>query len=212
MHDDVDAVVVDAEQQVRLDELETLVHQRRRVQRVHRAHRPGRVGAGLLRGDVLEVGGRPAAERSARRGQHHLGDLVGAPGPQALRERGVLGVDGHDLTGLGGLQHQRAAGDQRLLVRQRQPGAGFQRGQRGLQTERTDQRVEHDVGLGVLAPARVAASAPDVGDVPIGSAAARVGDRDVGDAGLGRAARRAGRDCRRLRPARRPRSGRGWRR
>ena len=78
-----------------------------------------------------------------------LATSFGLPRAQALRERGVLGVDGHDLARLGGLEHQRAAGDQRLLVGQRQPRAAVERGQRRLQPERTDQRIEHDVGLGV---------------------------------------------------------------
>ncbi len=150
MHDDVDAAVGDAEQQVRLDEFEPLVDQRRRVQRVHRPHRPGRVSAGLLGGDVLELGGRPAAKRPAGRGEHQLGDLFGAAAAQTLRQCGMFGVDRHDLAGLRGGQHQRAAGDQRLLIGQRQPGAGGERGQGRLQTERADQRVQHDVGLGVL--------------------------------------------------------------
>ena len=43
LHDDLDAVVRHAEQQVRLDHLEALVHQRGGVDRDARAHRPGRV-------------------------------------------------------------------------------------------------------------------------------------------------------------------------
>ena len=69
---------------------------------------------------------------------------------QALGQRGVLGVDGHDLAGLRRPQHQRTAGDQRFLVGQRQPGARCQRGQRRSQAQRADQRIEDDVGLGLL--------------------------------------------------------------
>ena len=54
VHDDVDAVVRRAEQVVRLDHLEALVHQRRRVDRDLAAHRPGRVAQRLLDRDVLE--------------------------------------------------------------------------------------------------------------------------------------------------------------
>src|SRR6202020_192619 len=74
----VEASVGNAEQQVGFDELEPLVDQRRRVQGVLWSHRPGRMRAGLLECDVLEVGGRPAAEGPARGGEHQLGDLVGA--------------------------------------------------------------------------------------------------------------------------------------
>src|SRR6201992_3448091 len=68
--------------------------------------------------------------------QHQLGDLVRASAAQALRQRGVFGVNRHDLAGLGGGQHQRATGDQRFLVRQGKPGPGGQRGQRRLQGQR----------------------------------------------------------------------------
>ena len=52
VHDDVDPVVRDAEQQVRLDDLEALVDQGGRVDGDDRAHRPGRVGQRLRGGDV----------------------------------------------------------------------------------------------------------------------------------------------------------------
>ena len=148
MHDDLDAVVVDAEQQVRLDQLEALVHQGRGVESVHRPHRPGGMAAGLLGGDVVELVGAPAAERTAGGGQDQLGDLVGGTSAQALRQRGMFGIDGHDLTRTGRLEHQRSAGHQRLLVGQRQACSGGQRRERRFQTERPDERVEHHVDAG----------------------------------------------------------------
>ena len=72
--DDVDLLVRRAEQVVGLDQLEPLVHQRRRVDRDLAAHRPGRVGERLLDRDVLEVcracgrgTGRPRRSGSAGR-------------------------------------------------------------------------------------------------------------------------------------------------
>ena len=53
----------------------------------------------LLRCDVAEPVGRPAPEGATRRGEHEAAYLVGATGPQALRERGVLAVDRDDLAG-----------------------------------------------------------------------------------------------------------------
>ena len=133
--------------------------------------------------DVLEVGGRPAAEGPAGGGEHQLGDLVGAAAAQALRQRGVFGVDRHDLAGLGGREHQRATGDQRFLVRQGQPGSGGQRGQRRLQAQCSDQRVEHDVGLGVLdQPSRGVRSV--VGDVTDGLRGALVGGQVTNEEGF----------------------------
>ena len=57
----LDRVVVDIVQPVRLDHLQALVRERRRVDRDLRAHRPRRVAEGLLRADRGEV-------RRARRG------------------------------------------------------------------------------------------------------------------------------------------------
>ena len=63
---------------------------------------------------------RAAAERAAGCGDHQPGDLGRRAAAQALGQRAVLGVDRHDLPGRGRAGHQRAAGDQRLLVGQRQ--------------------------------------------------------------------------------------------
>ena len=47
--------------------------------------------------DVGELGARAAAERAAGCGEHEPAHLVVGAGAQRLRDRGVLGVDGHDL-------------------------------------------------------------------------------------------------------------------
>ena len=110
VHDDVDAVERDVEEQVRLDQLEALVDQGRRVDRHDRAHVPGRVRQRLLDGDVGELGSRsrprngpPLAVSTRRR------TSSGVPAAQALGERRVLGVDGHDLVRAlaGGLDQRR---------------------------------------------------------------------------------------------------------
>ena len=64
--DDLDPVVRQAEEEVRLDQLEPLVRERRRVDRDLRAHAPGRVRERLLGRHVLELVARAAAERAAR--------------------------------------------------------------------------------------------------------------------------------------------------
>ena len=51
MHDDLDVLVGEAEEVVRLDQLETLVRERGRVDRDFRAHGPGRMSESLLHGD-----------------------------------------------------------------------------------------------------------------------------------------------------------------
>ena len=115
--------------------------------------------------------------------------------------------------GCGGLEHQRAAGYQRLFVGQRQPGAAGQRGQGGFQTQRADQPLRTTSAVGVSSMMRVAASGPTKRISP-SCAAAGSGSATamLVDSGLRRAARPARRRYRRRRPNRRPRTGRGWRR
>ncbi len=68
------------------------------------------------------------------------------PAAQALRDRGVLGVDGNDLAGRGQPGDQRPAHDQGLLVRQREHPAGLERGERGGEPAEPGHRVQHHVG------------------------------------------------------------------
>ena len=110
-------------------------------------------------GDVGQLGAAPSAERAAGGGEHQPGDLVGAAAAQALGQRGVLGVDGHDLAGRRGRGHERAAGDQGLLVGERERAPGRERGQRRAEADRAGDAVEHRVD-GVVAVSSVAASGP----------------------------------------------------
>ena len=73
------------------------------------------------------------------------------PARKALPHRGVLGVDGHDLAAArrARLGDDRARGDEALLVGEREALAGFQRAERRGQAGEADDRVEHDVGVGV---------------------------------------------------------------
>ena len=97
----------DPEQQVRLDQLQALVHQRGGVDRDHRAHVPGRVRQRLGRRGVGHLVPGPVQERAAAGGHHQLAHLVGPAAAQALGDRRVLGVHRDDLAG------RRPAGDQR---------------------------------------------------------------------------------------------------
>jgi len=60
---DLDPVVVDAEEVVRFDHLETFVGERGGVDRDLRSHVPGRVGQRLLGGHVDELVAGASAER-----------------------------------------------------------------------------------------------------------------------------------------------------
>jgi hypothetical protein len=147
VHDDLDAVEVDAEQLVRLDDLQALVHERRRVDGDLGAHGPGRVLQRVGDGDPLELGPRLAAERPAAGGEQDATHLVRGAGAQRLVDGGVLRVDGHDLAAAASplLGDDGTAGDETLLVGQREALAVRQRRQRCRQPGEADDGVEDDV-------------------------------------------------------------------
>ena len=77
VHDDVDPVERDVEEQVRLDDLEALVDQGRGVRRDDAAHREVGVRQRLLGRDVGELSAGAAAERPAARGDDQPANLLG---------------------------------------------------------------------------------------------------------------------------------------
>jgi hypothetical protein len=150
VHDDRDPVEVHPEELVRLDHLEALVHERRRVDGDLGAHVPGGVLERLGDRDPLELGAGLPPEGPTARGEDDPLDLVGGAAAQRLVDGGVLGVDGDDLaTAAGpGAGDDGPAGDEALLVGQREPLAVRERGQGGRQAGEPDDGVQHDVGLG----------------------------------------------------------------
>jgi hypothetical protein len=99
VHHDLDLLERHPEEQVRLDDLQPLVDQRRGVDRDDGAHRPRRVRERVGDGDVRELLAGAPAEGATARGEHQPAYLVAGTAAQALRDRGVLGVDGHELAG-----------------------------------------------------------------------------------------------------------------
>ena len=91
------AVVGEPEQVVGLDQLEALVHQRRRVDRDLAAHVPGRMRERLLRRRRSSRSAAAPAERAAGGGQDQPLDASrAARAREELEERRVLGVDRDD--------------------------------------------------------------------------------------------------------------------
>jgi hypothetical protein len=150
--DHLDAVVVDPEQLVGLDDLEALVHQCRGVDRDLRPHRPRRMGQGVVDRDVRQLVAATASERAAAGREHDPGHPLGLPAGvsrQALVHRAVLGVDRHDVARTRLVEHgpdHGPARDERLLVGQRQPLAGRQGGQREPQPGEPHDPVHTHVG------------------------------------------------------------------
>ena len=158
--DDLDPLVREPEQKMRLDQLEALVRERRRVDRDLRPHAPRRVGEGLLGRDVVELVSRSAAERAARgREDERVHLLIGAA-LQALKGRGVLAVHGEQPASSPLLRRQRevAGSDEALLVGEREVDAALERPERDGQAGEADDRVQDDIGLGPLEQLRQVAA------------------------------------------------------
>jgi hypothetical protein len=189
VHHDADVVVADAEEVVRLDGLEALVHERGGVDGDLRAHGPPRVSERLRGSDVAQVGGSPAAERTTRRGQPDARKALRRLTEKALEYRGVFAVDGdqaraatRDRRGSPRKRHEQfAAHDERLLVRERETLARSQGGLARAQSRGPDERVQDDVGVGVCRERRDRGRSRGAGgaggQVVGGRARGSVGDR-----------------------------------
>ena len=149
VHDHVDPVIFDIEEFVRLDDLEPLVHERRRVDGDLGAHRPGRVGECLLDGHLGQLLAGPTAERATRCREHHPVD--GAPTvvtTQALVDRTMLAVDRQQF-GAGRvpcLAHDRSGGDEGLLVGEAQSSPRFEGGKGDREPGESHHAVDYHLG------------------------------------------------------------------
>ena len=136
-----------SEQPVSLDHFESLVDERRRVDRDLRAHVPLGMAQGLLYGDVRQLLGPEVAECAAA-ARHDQPPHRGAFAHEALEDRRMLRVDrNHRCFPLPRQRHHvGAAHYERLLVRQREFLARFDGRHRGREPGVTHQGVHHHVG------------------------------------------------------------------
>ena len=139
----------------RLDDLEPLVHHRRRVDRDLGTHVPVGVrrrllahGLGLGLVERQQLLGREVAEGAARRGEDDAAERVGRHALQALEDRRVLRVGGrhHRAVLLEQWEDDRPARDERLLVGQRDRAAQLDRLDRRQQPGDADHARYHRVG------------------------------------------------------------------
>ena len=91
------------------------------------------------------------AKRSAASGEDDAGDLAVMidARTQALVDRAVLAVDRHELGACGGAQrlHHRRAGDEALLVGQREPFTELQSAHRNREAGESDDAVDDHVSI-----------------------------------------------------------------
>ena len=149
MDDDVDPLGRQTEEEVRLDDLEALVHHRGRIDRDLRPHLPRGMREGVLDRDGVERLETALPEWPARGRQHEATRLLGPAGAHRLVDRAVLGVDGDQLGPalLRFVEDQLAGHDERFLVGEREALAGAHGGVRRPQAERPDEPAHHRVGL-----------------------------------------------------------------
>ena len=121
VYDDLDVLVVDAEELAGFYDLETLVHKRRRVDGYLRSHVPGWMSQGIGKGHRGQLSCGAPPEGPPARCQHQFRVTAsGRAAGKALVYGAVLGVDWEQL---GPLQipdtlHDGGACNKRLLVRQ----------------------------------------------------------------------------------------------
>ena len=149
VHGHLDAAWRHVEQSARLNHFQALVHQRGRVDGYDRPHMPSRMVQCLLGRDVDHLIARPTAERTAGCGYDQFGHLAMRAGTQRLPDGGMFGIDRVDLlrTNLR-VEQQVTAGHHGFLVRQCKLGAGPQRRNGRLKTNRTGNAVEYHIGTG----------------------------------------------------------------
>src|SRR5260221_1023296 len=97
MHDDVDALVRNAEEIVGLDHLQGLVGKRGAVHGDLRSHLPCGMPQRLLRCRIRDAVGTPVTKWTARRRQHDPADLPHGTRADRLKNRPVLAIDRYDL-------------------------------------------------------------------------------------------------------------------
>ena len=138
------------EQMMSLDDLQGLVHQRRRVDRDLRPHVPGRMIEGLVDGHLGQRLQRNIPQRASGGRQHDLLNLVVMSGRHGLKNRRVLAIDRQHVNagGTGAVHHEFARHDQRLFVGERQRFFRVDGRQCRRQSRTAHHGQQHEVHLG----------------------------------------------------------------
>ena len=145
MDDHVEPVGRKPEEPARLDDLESLVHQGRAIDRDALSHGPGRVLQNLRGSRVLDGRRVPAQEGPAGRRERDAADVRDRPGCEALSDAAVLRIHGNEAPprALRDAQEKLPREHHRFLVREGHPLPGRERRDSGLEPDPTHDRV-HD--------------------------------------------------------------------
>ena len=151
MHDYVDFVRLHLKQVHCLNDLQALVHQRRRVYRDFAAHAPGRVSERFFRSYVPEAFKRPAAERPAGRSEKNFSKRASVSRivpVQTLKNCGMLTVYGQNPYAVRcGFPHDKLARrDERLFICKRNICSAADRRQRRPQSDHSNNRRYKKLG------------------------------------------------------------------
>ena len=149
--DDLDLVIVDTVEPLRLDDLKALVDERGRVDRDLLPHIPRRMREDLRLRRADERLALLAAERAARTGQEQLLDRLALLALQALEKGAVLTVDRQngDALLLRAAHDDLAGDDERLLVGERDVLLGVERLHRRLEAGKAHHRGHDRVDGGI---------------------------------------------------------------
>ena len=96
MNQDLNLIGTYTEQPMRLDDLEALIHQRRRIDGDLPSHLPCRMTQRLIGRDPLQVRRRQVSERSAGRGEYEPTDFALVSSVQTLVDGIVLAINWKD--------------------------------------------------------------------------------------------------------------------
>lgn len=146
MNDDLDPALGHREQMMRLNDLKTLVHHGRQIDRDFGPHAPIRMRHSLFGCHGRHLGQATCAERAARGGQHDATDPLMLLEVEDLEDRAVLQIDGQKRRAVAFhlFHHEIAGANQCLFVGKGDHRAAPHRGQGRFEPRRSDDRRHDD--------------------------------------------------------------------
>ena len=147
MEEDVNLFRAEAEEPMRLDDLQGLIHHRGGVDRDLGAHVPNGMGERIVDRDLFQLLKRGITKRAAAGSEHNAGDFFSAAGLQRLENRAMLAVDRKDHGAALGSQlgDELPAHHKRFFIRQGDGFLGSESGPGAAQAGATNDAGQNDV-------------------------------------------------------------------